>query len=222
MPAATSKLIIFAKAPIPGTVKTRLQPTVSQEDAATLQTYFIQHTLKLATAVKTVDLELRCAPDCSHPFFQQCARQFDITMKPQKGKDLGERMANALQEALVNYQQVIVIGTDCPELTQEYLMKAFARLNQGAMAVIGPASDGGYVLLGLRRYAAALFTNINWGSNQVLFETRQKLQQLGWQCDELNTLRDIDTPVDLLDFPEIIHKVGLTLKPDDIGERLVK
>ena len=212
MPAAESKLIIFAKAPIPGTVKTRLQPTVSQEDAATLQTFFIQHTLKLASALKEVDVELRCAPDGSQPFFQQCARQFDITIKQQRGNDLGERMANALQEALVNYPQVIVIGTDCPDLTQNYLSEAFSQLKQGALAVIGPASDGGYVLLGLRQFSPLLFSDINWGSNQVLFETRQKLQQLGWKWDELNTLRDIDTPADLLDFPEIIHKAGLTVK----------
>jgi rSAM/selenodomain-associated transferase 1 len=212
MPATESKLIIFAKAPIPGTVKTRLQPTVSRDDAATLQMFFIQQTLNLASSLKDVDVELRCAPNDSHPFFQQCARHFDITIKQQQGTDLGERMANALQEALTNYQQVIVIGTDCPELSAEYLLEAFSRLNQGTTAVIGPASDGGYVLLGLRCYAPSLFTNINWGSDQVLFETRQKLQQLGWEWDELNILRDIDTPVDLLDFPEIIDKAGLTLK----------
>lgn len=212
MPEVDSKLIIFAKAPIPGSVKTRLQPTVSQEDAATLQIYFIQQTLALASTLKTVDIELWCTPDDSHPVFQQCARQFDITIKQQRGNDLGERMASAFQEALANYQQVVIIGTDCPELTPTYLLDAFSRLKRGATAVIGPANDGGYVLLGLRRYAPSLFTNINWGSNQVLFETRQKLQQLGWKWVELNTLRDIDTPVDLFDFAEIIHKAGLTVK----------
>jgi rSAM/selenodomain-associated transferase 1 len=212
MPAAASKLIIFAKAPIPGSVKTRLQPTVSQEDAATLQTYFIQQTLALASTLKDVDIELWCTPDESHPCFQHCARKYAITLKQQQGNDLGERMANALQEALAAYQQVIIIGTDCPELTPAYLMEAFLRLKQGTTAVIGPANDGGYVLLGLRCYAPSLFANINWGSDQVLFETRQKLQQLGWQWDELNTLHDIDTPVDLLDFPEIIHNAGLTVK----------
>jgi rSAM/selenodomain-associated transferase 1 len=211
MSAAASKLIIFAKAPIPGSVKTRLQPTVSQEDAATLQAYFIQHTLELAATLNEVDVELQCAPDDAHPFFQQCAQQYNITITRQCGTDLGERMASALEAALVDYQQVVVVGTDCPELTTEYLLQAYSRLNQGITTVIGPASDGGYVLLGLRRYAPSLFTNINWGSDQVLFETRQKLQQLGWEWDELNILRDIDTPADLLDFPEIIHKAGLTV-----------
>lgn len=212
MPAAKSKLIILAKSPIPGTVKTRLQPTVSPEDAAKLQAYFIRQTLVLASSLKDVDVELRCTPDDSHLVFQQCARQFNISLKQQRGNDLGARMANALQEALANYQQVVIIGTDCPDLTANYLNEAFLKLKQGIVVVIGPSNDGGYVLFGLRRYAPSLFTNINWGSNQVLFETRQKLQQLGWEWDELNTLRDIDTPVDLLDFPEIIHKAGLTVR----------
>jgi len=127
MPEADSKLIIFAKAPIPGSVKTRLQPTVSQEDAATLQTYFIQQTLALASTLKEVDVELWCTPDDSHPCFQQCAGKYAITLRQQQGNDLGERMANALQEALAHYQQVVIIGTDCPELTPAYLMEAFLR-----------------------------------------------------------------------------------------------
>lgn len=215
MPEADSKLIIFAKAPVPGNVKTRLQPVVSPEEAAKLQTFFIQQTLELASRLKGVDVELRCNPDDSHPVFQQCARQYTMTVKQQQGKDLGERMASALQEALVNYREAVVIGTDCPELTPDYLSDALLRLKQGAKAVIGPASDGGYVLLGLRRFSPHLFTDINWGSDQVLLETRQKLEQLGWDWDELNTLRDIDTPADLFDFPEIISNSGLAFDKQD-------
>jgi len=211
MPEADSKLIVFAKAPVPGNVKTRLQPVVSPEEAAKLQAFFIQQTLELASGLQGVDVELWCAPDDSHPVFQQCARQYKITVKQQQGKDLGERMASALHEALANYREVVVIGTDCPELTPDYLSDALLRLKQGTKAVIGPASDGGYVMLGLRRFSPLLFTDINWGSDQVLFETRQKLQQLGWEWDELHTLRDIDTPADLLDFPEIMTKAGLAL-----------
>ena len=216
MPEADAKLIILAKAPVPGNVKTRLQPMVSPEDAAKLQTYFIQQALMLASGVKEVDVDLWCTPDDSHPVLQQCARQYKVTLKQQQGKNLGERMANALQEALTNYQQVVVIGTDCPELTTDYLSDALLQLKQGAMAVIGPASDGGYVLLGLRRFLPLLFTDINWGSDQVLFETRQKLQQLGWEWHELPTLSDIDTPADLLEFPEIMDKAGLVLDKADV------
>jgi rSAM/selenodomain-associated transferase 1 len=216
MPKADSKLIIFARAPVPGNVKTRLQPTVSPEEAANLQAFFIQQTLTLASRLNKVDVELWCTPDDSHPVFQQCAREYKITLKQQYGKDLGERMANAVQAALVNYQQVVIIGTDCPELTADYLSGAFSRLRQGATGVIGPANDGGYVLLGLRRFSSLLFTDINWSSDQVLFETCQKLRQLGWDWDELNTLRDIDTFSDLLAFPEIIRAAGLLLINRDV------
>ena len=211
MPDADSKLIIFAKAPVPGNVKTRLQPTVSPDDAAKLQAFFIQQTLELVSSLNEVDVELRCTPDDSHPVFQQCARDYKITLKQQQGKDLGERMANALQEAMSNYQQVIVIGTDCPELTTDYLNEALLRLRKGKEAVVGPASDGGYVLLGLRQFSPVLFSDIKWGSDQVLFETCKRLRQLGWDWIELGTLRDIDTPADLFDFPEIVSQADLAL-----------
>ena len=216
MTEVDSKLIILAKAPVPGKVKTRLQPTISPDDAAKLQAFFIQQTLELVSSLKGVDVELRCTPDDSHPVFQQCARDLKITLKQQQGKDLGERMANALQEALTRYQQVIVIGTDCPELTTDYLNEALLRLRQGTKAVIGPANDGGYVLLGLRRFSPLLFSDINWGSNQVFSETYEKLQQLGWDWHELNSLRDIDTPADLLAFPEIMNQAGLALNIQDV------
>ena len=212
MSEADSKLIILAKAPVPGDVKTRLQPTLSSENAAKLQAFFIQQTLALASRLNGVAVELWCSPDDSHPVFQQCACEYKIALKQQQGKDLGERMAHALQTALTEYQQVVVIGTDCPELTAEYLAEAFSVLRQGTTAVIGPASDGGYVLLGLRRFSPELFDDINWGSDQVLFETRQKLQQLEWDWDELEILRDIDTAADLLNFPEIISRAGLVFE----------
>ena len=216
MSEADSKLIVLAKAPVPGQVKTRLQPRVSPEDAAKLQAFFIQHTLRLASRLEGVDVELWCAPEISHPVFRQCANKYKVVLKQQQGNDLGERMAHTLQEALRDYQQAVVIGTDCPELTPEYLEDAFSRLRQGIMTVLGPASDGGYVLLGLRRFSPVLFSDIKWGSDQVLFETRERLHQLGWDWIELNTLRDIDTPADLQDFPEVMRQADLVLDKANI------
>lgn len=204
-----SKLLVFAKAPVPGAVKTRLQPTLSATEAAKLQAFFIEHTLSEISSLEDIDTDLCCFPDETHPVFQQCAQQYDISLKKQEGNDLGERMASALQAALDEYQQVIVIGTDCPELTTAYVMKAFARLKQGITAVIGPAYDGGYVLLGLRRFSSLLFTNINWGTDQVLYETHKKLRELGWTWDKLPVLRDIDTPEDLRKYPAIMKEAEL-------------
>jgi rSAM/selenodomain-associated transferase 1 len=212
MSDTTSKLIVFTKAPVPGTVKTRLQPTVSAEDAAILQAFFIQQTLSIIADMQEVDVELCCFPEVTHPFFLQCAQQYGIAITPQQGEDIGERMANAIQEALATYRQVVVIGTDCPELTVDYLNEAFLRLVQGSKIVLGPAIDGGYVLLGLQCFSASLFTNINWGSDQVLLQTRTKLRELGWQWDELQQLRDIDTPDDLIKFPAIVRETGISMR----------
>lgn len=210
MSSFSSKLIIFAKAPIAGTVKTRLQPQYSAQNAAHLQEYFILKTVEMASKLKNIDIELRCAPDDSYPVFQQFQRQYEITTKPQQGKDLGERMKNALAKALTEYSQVVVIGTDCPEMTPDYLNMAFLKLMNGVDAVIGPAMDGGYVLLGLRRFSPTLFENICWGTDQVLSATQKNLRLLNWKWDELNTLRDIDTPEDLTHFPEVLRQTGLS------------
>jgi rSAM/selenodomain-associated transferase 1 len=209
MPLSSSKLIIFAKAPIAGTVKTRLQPQYSAQNAASLQEYFILKTVEVASNLKNIDIELRCAPNESHPVFQQCQRDYEIAIKPQQGVDLGERMKNALAEALTQYSQAVVIGTDCPEITSDYLNIAFSMLENSIDAVIGPALDGGYVLLGLRRFSPLLFENIRWGTEQVLSSTQQSLRLLNWNWTELNMLRDIDTPEDLAHFPEILRQTGL-------------
>lgn len=212
MPKVESKLIVFAKAPVPGTVKTRLQPSLSITDAAKLQAFFIQKTLATLANLNEIDMELRCYPDMCHPLFHQCTQKYGITLKQQQGRDLGERMANALQDTLADYQYVVVIGTDCPQITSAYLHEAFSRLRQDANAVLGPAYDGGYVLIGLKRYSSDLFHDINWGSDQVLSETRDKLRRLGWQWHELQTLRDIDTADDLSHFPSVIRDAGLSFK----------
>jgi rSAM/selenodomain-associated transferase 1 len=118
-------------------------------------------------------------------------------------------MKNALADALTDYSQVVVIGTDCPEITPDYLNRAFSALENGVDAVIGPALDGGYVLLGLRSFTPSLFDNIQWGTDQVLSATQHNLRMLNWQWDELDMLRDIDTPEDLAHYPEMLRQVYL-------------
>lgn len=210
MSSSSSKLIIFAKAPIAGTVKTRLQPQYSVQNAASLQEYFILKTVEMASKLGHIEIELQCAPDNLHHVFQQCQHAYNITTKPQEGKDLGERMKNALAGALTDYSQVVVIGTDCPDINPEYLNKAFSKLENGVDAVIGPAMDGGYVLLGLRSFSPSIFENIHWGTDRVLSVTQEKLRMLNWRWDELGMLRDIDTAEDLEYFPEILRQTGLS------------
>ena len=209
MLSSPSKLIIFSKAPVAGRVKTRLQPQYSAQNAARLQEYFILKTVEMATNLKDIDIELRCAPDDLHPVFQRCHHDYHIETKSQHGVDLGERMKNALAEALTEHSQAVVIGTDCPEITPAYLKEAFSRLENGLDAIIGPAADGGYVLIGLRRFSPLVFENVRWGTEEVLPATQQNLLLLNWSWDELNTLRDIDTPEDLAHFPDILRQACL-------------
>jgi len=192
-----STLIIFAKAPQPGKTKTRLIPEIGSQRAAHLHTKLVLHTLDTAQQAQADHIELWCTPSSDHPFFETCSQQFDITLHSQYGQDLGERMANAIESALQYSHDVIIIGTDCPSITVNTLQQAGDMLKQGVDAVIAPASDGGYVLLGLTRSSPVLFESIAWGTDSVLQTTRDRFYILGWQWRELAEHQDIDRPEDL-------------------------
>jgi uncharacterized protein len=131
-----------------------------------------------------------------------------MTLQRQGAGDLGVRMAEALGEALTRRGRAVLIGSDCPGYHHAYLTAAFAALD-GHGAVLGPAVDGGYVLIGLRRVALDLFAGIPWGTDTVLVRTRAALVRLGWTWAELPALRDIDRPEDLTDFPDLIEPTHL-------------
>ena len=194
-PAA--RLIVFAKAPTPGQVKTRLMPQLTAEQAATLHKQLVEQTLATAVQAKLAPVELWCAPRTDHPFFQRCREQFGVALESQQGSGLGERMHHAFLSTLRHCSATVLVGSDVPDLSQEYLHDAFAALHENSDAVLGPAEDGGYFLLGLRRPSAELFNGMRWSVPTVLNDTRTRLKKLGWQWQELATLRDVDRPEDL-------------------------
>ncbi|MCP4128071.1 MAG: glycosyltransferase [Gammaproteobacteria bacterium] len=200
-----SKLIIFSKAPDPGRVKTRLIPALGETGAAQLHQEMLEQKLKQVTETEIATIELCCAPNRQHPYFRQIASRFDLELRTQTGDDLGERMANAIQTDLHTPPQTVIIGTDCPPLDLAYIAEAFQALQDGTDAVIGPATDGGYVLLGLNRFSSDLFTNIDWGTNRVCDQTRARLHQLGFTHVELDTLWDVDRPEDLDLYRKHLH-----------------
>jgi glycosyltransferase A (GT-A) superfamily protein (DUF2064 family) len=112
-------------------------------------------------------------------------------------------MGAALSEALARGGRAVLVGSDCPEYSPDYLTAAFRALEREDV-VLGPAADGGYILIGVRRLVAELFAEIPWGTSGVLARTRAALGSLGWGWAELPTLRDLDRPEDLLDFPELL------------------
>ncbi len=191
-------LLVFARAPVPGKVKTRLIPALDADAAAALYRRLTRQALATAVESKLGDVILFCAPNTRHSFFRRLKSDFDIPLRSQRGADLGERMLNALNFALSRHQSAILIGSDCAELDAAYLQRAAARLiSDDVPVVLGPAADGGYVLIGANRIDPRLFGGVPWGSDRVLEITRSRLGALKWRFSELETLRDIDRPEDL-------------------------
>ena len=190
-------LVIFARAPVPGGVKTRLIPLLGEEGAAVLYERMVIRSIATATNVGIGPVELWCTPSTGHPFFSRCAEEFGIMLLCQTEGDIGERMAHAFRETLKRSTYVLLMGTDCPSLTGNDLGEAVNALSVGADAVLIPSEDGGYVLMGLRQYAGELFTGIAWGTKEVLEETRVRLRHLGWRWHELSERWDVDRPEDV-------------------------
>jgi rSAM/selenodomain-associated transferase 1 len=199
-----ARLLVFAKAPVPGEVKTRLLSVLNARQAAALQARFICRTLAMATQAALCPVELWCSPVCSHPFFIRCERSFGLSLHLQQGADLGARMASAAAKTLARCSYAVLVGCDCPTLTGADLEEALSALHEGCDAVVGPAEDGGYVLVGLRCPAPALFAGMAWGSNRVLIETRARLRALGWRWHELKTHWDVDRPEDLERYSRLL------------------
>jgi rSAM/selenodomain-associated transferase 1 len=189
------KVLVFAKAPLPGFAKTRLAPLLGQVGAAALQSKLIEHALQTARGAGTYDVELHGDP-AEDDFLRSCAQRHGVRLVSQSGGDLGARMHAALGQALATCAQVLLIGSDCPALTREHLGLAATALRTGADAVFVPAEDGGYALIGLTRCDARLFAGIAWSTSEVMDETRARLRKLGWRWRELDTLWDVDTPGD--------------------------
>ena len=166
----------------------------------------ILDTLALSEKLNDLDTELCCTPNRNTLFFLECENQFPVRLSNQQGDDLGERMAYSLSVALQTCDKVIRLGTDCPNIDQDYINQALNALDQ-ADTVIGPAAVGGYVLLGLRKFSIELFTGINWGSDSVLTQTRKVLNKLNWSFEELAIMHDIDRPEDLYRNKELLNEI---------------
>ena len=186
-----SRIAVFARAPVPGAVKTRLVPLLGADGAARLHAGLVRHALATAREAHPATLQLWCTPDAAHPFFAECAERFSCELRVQRGEDLGERMAHAF----ASEAPLVLIGADCPPLRASHLEHAWRAL-LSADAVLAPAQDGGYVLVGLARPAPMLFEGIDWGGAGVMRETRRRIAAAGLRCVELETLWDVDRPED--------------------------
>jgi len=191
------RILVFAKAPVPGEVKTRLAAQIGKQAAAALYEQLLRDTLGMAVRAGLAPVELHVASPTCHPLFLSLAERQPVEVRLQKGADLGQRMCNAIQAALRTGDFALLIGTDCPVMTAAYLQRACRQLDAGSAVVLGPAEDGGYVLIGARTCDECLFTNIPWSSDRVLQLTRARLQALKLPYSELDTLWDLDRLEDL-------------------------
>lgn len=191
----STAVLVFARAPVPGAAKTRLMPALGADGAARASAALTRRALRTAAEANRGAVELWCAPDCDHPFFADCAREFGVTLHAQSTGDVGRRMAHAFDDALGRHARVVLIGADAVSLQAADLAAAAMALN-GHDAAFAPAEDGGYLLVALRSPQPALFDGPAWGTPSVWTQTRARVDALGLRTCVLPTGYDVDHPAD--------------------------
>jgi uncharacterized protein len=197
---STCRVVVMAKAPVAGYAKTRLIPTLGAAGAAALALRLLQSTVSQALAADIGPVTLCCTPDTLHPAFAALSADGRVGLDAQCSGDLGQRMAAAVRTGLQHAGRVILIGTDVPALDAAHLRQAAAALLD-LDAVITPAADGGYALIGMHRLQPRLFDALPWSTPQVLALTRERLNECGLRFFEMPVLHDIDEAADLVHLP---------------------
>jgi rSAM/selenodomain-associated transferase 1 len=197
-PPHAERLILFTRFPTPGRAKTRLIPKLGPEGAAALHRELTEHAVRRvwdAKVARNLALDVRHADGAEREMRNWLGAHLDF--RPQSDGDLGQRMATAFAEAFAaGARRVVIIGSDCPDLTSEIVCQAFAAL-ETADLVLGPAADGGYYLIGLRRTVPELFQGVAWGGDAVFETTLRIARTRNLSVVTLATLADVDRPEDL-------------------------
>lgn len=198
-------LIVFAKEPEAGKVKTRLQGYLSKDMCVKLYKAFLKDTLELVRAIKCFDKVLAYDPSTLEPkYLKTIAR--DFMFYKQNGRNLGEKMHNAfkfVQER--NNVKVVIIGSDSPNLPLNYIKEAYRRLDRSDI-VLGPSHDGGYYLVGLKKPCAGIFKGVKWSSKTVLEDTVKNIRFLSKKVSVLEKWYDIDDSIGLVLLKEDLKK----------------
>ena len=194
------RIVIFAKAPVPGFAKTRLIPALGAQGAANLARRMLDHTLAQALAAEVGPVELCVTPSPIEAVWQTFAVPATVAWSDQGDGGLGTRMARAAQRVISAGESVLLIGTDCPALDAAHLRRAALSLQHFDTTLV-PTADGGYVLLGLNRFHVSLFEAIEWSTDSVAAETLRRLARLDWKVQKTPTVHDIDEPADLRWLP---------------------
>ena len=196
-----TRIVIFTKAPQAGIAKTRLIPALGADGAAALARRMLCHTLEQALAAGAQAVELCMSPAPFDPAWNGVSLPQAVERSDQGEGDLGARMSHAIERALAQRQgPVLLIGTDCPALSAAHLAEARRQLEYHD-AVLVPAADGGYVLIGLRAHSPGLFTGMAWSTPVVAAETLRRMGSAGLKIWQGPVLHDIDEPADLAHLP---------------------
>lgn len=223
--SARPAVLIMAKAPRPGTVKTRLHPLLGPDGCAALAGRLLRNALTVAAGVPGVTVFVAVDPPQALAEVGSLAGE-NARLLGQRGASLGERLAAATSEVIgAGHCPVVVIGTDAPTLTAARLARAFGELARGRDAVFGPACDGGYYLVGLTKPAPELFAldPALWGSDRVLTASLAAARRAGLDTGLLPELRDLDTPADacaLLDDPALPPEIAAVLTASPAARRV--
>lgn len=193
---ASTLIVVFGKAPQAGRVKTRLAPLLGDAGAARLHARLLERTVATALAAGCGPVELHGSP-ALHGSLRSLAERHGIRLVGQGRGDVGDRMLLAFREGLRRYRRMVLVGSDCPCLGPADLGRA-ARALHTCDAVIAPAEDGGYPLIGLRKVSPVVFEGVAWSTGEVMAQTRTRLERLGWRLRELRTVWDLDRPEDVL------------------------
>ncbi len=217
----STSLIIFAKAPIPGEVKTRLCPPLDPDEAASLHGTLVLDAIERTKGLQGITLYVAGTPDLAHPFFKVMEGRYGARLLPQSGQDLGSRMRQVMQDAFdQGAKEVILTGTDFPTLPRAHLIEAL-KLIKSHDVVLGPTADGGYYLIGLRKMTPAPFEGIAWSTGAVFAETKKKIEAAGLSLGLLPKCRDLDTLDDLKAFIALIGKDLAMTKRTEGALRLI-
>jgi rSAM/selenodomain-associated transferase 1 len=219
----TPTVLVMAKAPRPGRVKTRLHPLLGPDGCAALQAELLRHTVATALAIGRRVVVAFDPQDARTEVGELIENLGTVELFPQRGEHLGERMTTAAGDVLPGGGHLVVVGTDAPTLTEDLLGRAFTALEAGWSAVIGPALDGGYYLLGLRWPAPDAFAidPALWSGAQVAAATMARLRaDAPGRVARLPVLRDLDTPGDaaaLICDPALPPAIARALHPARIA-----
>jgi len=192
-------LVIAAKPPAPGRVKTRLSPPLTMEESAKLYECFLLDTISSLSSIEGVDKFIAFYPVTSKEYFLSI-HVGDFTPIAQRGKDLGERMSGVFEQLFGDgYNTVSIIGSDAPTLPVDFIMRSFNELKKCSVDLtIGPCRDGGYYLIGMKRLYSRLFEDIAWSTSLVFECTIKRSKKLGLNIFVLPEWYDIDEAEDLV------------------------